>query len=430
MRIIHIIPGSGGSFYCGNCLRDSKYVKALRKMGHEVIKVPMYLPLFADEHDLTNTPVFYGAISIYLKQLYPVFDKAPRWFDSLLNTKPMLKLAAGMAGSTSANGLSEMTLSMLKGEHGHQHEELDRMIDWIQHHYPADVIHLSNALLSGFAPRIKEKLGVKVYCSLQDEDVWVDVMKPEFRKEAWDLMHENAGSIDGFIAVSEYFANFTKKRIGLPDEKVRTIHLGIDPADYEYIPIATKDRNIGFISRLCKSNGLDILIGAFIQLKNQSGFEDVKLILTGGSTGEDRAFLRKMKHRLKQSGLLNQVEFLSNFEEEGRREFFRRISVLSVPVPEGEAFGLYMLESMASGVPVVQPALGAFPEIIQKSGGGIVYEPNKPEALGKALSGLLSDRAQLASLSEAGHQGILDHFDIYQHARELVSVYESDDKDE
>ena len=114
MNIMHIIPGSGGSFYCGNCLRDSKYVEALRKSDHKVVKVPMYLPLFADEHDLSREiPVFYGAISIYLKQQFPIFRKAPGWVDRALNSKPMLKLASRFAGSTRAKGLEEMTVSML-----------------------------------------------------------------------------------------------------------------------------------------------------------------------------------------------------------------------------------------------------------------------------------------------------------------------------
>jgi len=116
MKIIHIIPGSGGNFYCGNCLRDSKYFDALRKLQHDVVKIPMYLPLFADEHDLNDVPVFYGAVSIYLKQLFPFFKKAPVWFDNILNSKPMLKFAARRAGSTNAKGLEEMTISKISSE--------------------------------------------------------------------------------------------------------------------------------------------------------------------------------------------------------------------------------------------------------------------------------------------------------------------------
>ena len=196
MNIVQIIPGSGGSFYCGNCMRDSKFVDALRKEGHQVIKVPMYLPLFSDEHDLDEIPVFYGAISIYLKQLYPIFRKAPLWFDNLLNSKPMLKLAASMAGSTNATGLDEMTVSMLLGEEGKQKEELERMVDWIGEHLKPDVIHISNALLLGLARRIRERIGVPVVCSLQDEDVWVDVMKPTSRDLVWKLMHEKSTDVE------------------------------------------------------------------------------------------------------------------------------------------------------------------------------------------------------------------------------------------
>jgi glycosyltransferase involved in cell wall biosynthesis len=423
MRILHIIPGSGGSFYCGNCLRDSKYVTALREMGHEVVKIPMYLPLFAHEKDHGGIPVFYGAISIYLKQLYPIFEKAPKWFDRVLNSNFMLRFAAGMAGSTSAPGLSEMTISMLRGEHGKQHEELDRMIHWIRDHYKPDIIHLSNALLSGLAPRIHKELGVPVFCSLQDEDVWVDVMKPEFRQEAWDLMHENGKSVAAFIGVSHYFSGLMKEKIRIPEEKLFTVHLGVDPSDYEPIAIDKKPANIGYISRMCEENGLGVLVDAFIGLKKDEAFAGTKLVITGGSTGEDKKFLKKIRRKIGVAGLADSVEFMSDFEDEGRREFFRKVSLVSVPVLNGEAFGLYLLESMASGVPVVQPALGAFPEIVGETCGGTVYAPNEPETLTDALSRVLRNPQQMAGMSESAIRGVQDHFNIFTHAEELVAVY-------
>jgi glycosyltransferase involved in cell wall biosynthesis len=424
MRILHIIPGSGGSFYCGNCLRDSKYVNALKEMGHEVIKIPMYLPLFANEKDNGTAPVFYGAISIYLKQLFPLFEKAPKWFDRVLNSPPMLKMAANMAGSTDSPGLSEMTISMLKGEHGKQHEELERMIHWIRDHYKPDVIHLSNALLSGLAPKIRQELGVPVFCSLQDEDVWVDVMKPQFRQEAWDLMHENGKSIAAFIGVSRYFSNLMREKIGIPDEKLVTVHLGVDPVDYEPVPVENKPRNIGYISRLCEENGLEVLVDAFIEFKGKAGHDHVNLILTGGSTGADKKFLKRIRRKIRQAGLEKAVEFHRDFEEEGRREFFRKVSLVSVPVLNGEAFGLYLLESMASGVPVVQPSLGAFPEIIGETCGGMVYGPNQSGILAEALSKALGHKEQLLGMSRSAIKGVSEHFNIYKHAGELVQVYE------
>jgi glycosyltransferase involved in cell wall biosynthesis len=425
MKIMHIIPGSGGSFYCGNCLRDSKYVEALRKSDHLVRKIPMYLPLFADEHDLSREiPVFYGAISIYLKQRFPLFRKAPAWVDRALNSKPMLKLASRFAGSTRAKGLEEMTVSMLLGEEGQQKEELQRMVDWIVENCDPDVIHLSNALLLGLAQQLSSRLHVPVICSLQDEDVWVDVMKPSARDSVWKLMSRKAEDVSAFISVSDYYAGVMKEQIHIPEEKLSSVHIGVDPADYSFKPVSEKRRNIGYVSRMCHENGMDILVDAFILLKQKEGFEDVGLVLTGGYTGDDRKFLHEVRKKIRDHGLQEKVEFHEEFEEEGLREFLEKVAVVSVPVRNGEAFGIYLLECMVSGIPVVQPALGAFPEIVELSGGGVVYESNTPESLAGSLEKLLSDHAEMDRLSRNGKEGVEKHFHIDVQAERMVEVYE------
>ena len=422
MQIVHIVPGSGGSFYCGNCLRDSEYIQGLKRAGVEVIKVPMYLPIFADEHDIEEVPVFYGAISIYLKHAIPILRNAPTWVDKILNSAPALKFAAGMAGSTNPKGLEDMTISMLLGESGEQKKELDHMVDWLEEHCHADVIHLSNALLIGLARRIKERLNVKVICTLQDEDVWVNAMDEDLKIKTCNLIKEPAKDVDAFFAVSSYYAKAMQPVLDIPDEKLFTHHITIDPVDYTYQNTAEKPLNIGYISRMCESNGLEVLVDAFILLKKDPQWKDVKLILTGGSTGENDKFVKSIKKKIKQSGLEPEVEFHKDFED-GRHEFFKKVSMISVPVLEGEAFGLYLLESMASGVPVVQPALGAFPEIIEKSGGGMIYQPNTPEKLNMALSALLGDRKKLNRLSEVGRQGVEQKFNVHQQAKDIVNIY-------
>lgn len=99
--------------------------------------------------------------------------------------------------------------------------------------------------------------------------------------------------------------------------------------------------------------------------------------------------------------------------------------MVSVPVRMGEAFGMYLLESMASGVPVVQPALGAFPEIVELSGGGITYSPNSPEKLSEAWAGLLNNPEKLEKLSIDGYNGTKEKFNIHNHAKEIITLYES-----
>lgn len=424
MNIVQIIPGSGGSFYCGNCLRDSKYVDSLKKLGHKVVKVPMYLPLFSDEHDLEDIPVFYGAISIYLKQLYPIFRKAPAWLDRLLNSKPMMKMAAGMAGSTNAKGLEEMTISMLLGEQGEQSKELDKMVDWIAEHCKPDVIHLSNALLLGLARRMKQKLNVPVVCSLQDEDVWVLPMKATAREHVWKLMSEKAKDVDAFISVSSYYADAAKEWMKLPEEKIHTVHLGVDPEDYPFSNVINRKREIGYISRMNAENGLEVLIDAFILLKKEERFSDVHLHITGGKTGEDTHFIKEQKHKLEAAGIRSFAHFWEGFEGNHRKNFLKRVQLISVPVLNGEAFGIYLSEAMASGIPVVQPALGAFPEIINTAGGGIVYEPNTPEALCRAWSELFDKPEKIEKLSNEARASVEKYFDINLQAEKLVEIYE------
>jgi glycosyltransferase involved in cell wall biosynthesis len=399
-------------------------MQGLKRAGVEVIKVPMYLPIFADKHDIEEVPVFYGAISLYLKHAFPVLRKAPEWVDKILNSGPAMKFAAGMAGSTNPKGLEDMTISMLLGEAGEQKEELDQLIDWLENHCHADIIHLSNALLIGLARRIKERLNVKVVCTLQDEDVWVDAMDEHYKKQTWNLMKERARDVDAFFAVSKYFANEMQPILDIDQEKLFIQHITVDPADYTYQNTAEKPLNIGYISRMCESNGLEVLVDAFTILKQDRTWKDVKLIITGGATGENDKFMKKIRKKIRQSGLEDQVVFHKDFEA-GRHDFFRMVSMISVPVLEGEAFGMYLLESMASGVPVVQPALGAFPEIVEKSGGGFIYEPNTPEKLAEALSGLLENREKLNQLSEAGRLGVEQKFNIHQQANVLVDIYNS-----
>jgi glycosyltransferase involved in cell wall biosynthesis len=425
MKIAHIIPGSGGSFYCGNCMRDSKYIRALKDLGHQVIKVPLYLPIFDDAHDLDEVPVFYGAVTLYLKQQFPIFRHMPAFVEHALDSKSVLEMAARKAGSTRAKGLEEMTISMLLGEDGNQKEELERLVDWLADEAKPDVVHLSNALLLGLAHRIKERMNVTVVCSLQDEDVWVDAMDDQYRQKVWDLMSERGKDVDVFIPVSNFYSAEIHRRMVIPEAKMVPVHIGVDTADYFPKNIVTKDPVIGYLSRMCEENGLAVLVDAFILLRENQAYSAVKLKITGGKTGDDTHFIKEQRHKISRAGLENDVFWVDEFEGEERQKFFDSVRLISVPVLNGEAFGLYMLEAMASGIPMVQPALGAFPEVIETSGGGVVYGENKPELLAKAIGELIYNDARLQELSAAGIAGVKAHFDIHAQAKKMLTVYES-----
>jgi len=214
-----------------------------------------------------------------------------------------------------------------------------------------------------------------------------------------------------------------QEKMNLPADKVHTFYLGVDYKDYNYIPLSEKPRNVGYVSRMCHENGFDIVVDAFINLKRNREFEDVKLIATGGFTGDDSQFLKDQKRKIKENGLGDYFEILHDFEDSARHEFFKQVSLVSVPVRIGEAFGMYLLESMASGVPVVQPALGAFPEIVGLAGGGITYLPNSPEKLSESWADLLSDPVKSEQLSIAGYERTKEKFNIHNHAAEIIELY-------
>ncbi len=349
----------------------------------------------------------------------------PAFVEQALDSKGVLEMAARKAGSTRAKGLEEMTISMLLGEDGNQKEELERLVDWLADEVKPDVVHLSNALLLGLARRIKERVKAKVVCSLQDEDVWVDAMSDQYRQKVWDLMSERGRDVDMFISVSDYFASEIHQRMTIPDNKMLTVHLGVDTADYSPKPVAGKAPIIGYLSRMCDENGLAILVDAFILLRKDPKYASVQLKITGGKTGDDLTFIKELKKKITKAKLNGDVFWVDEFEGDERQKFFDSVRLISVPVLNGEAFGLYMLEAMASGIPMVQPALGAFPEVIEISGGGVIYGENKPEFLAKTLAELIFDDVRLQELSTNGIVGVKAYFDIHAQARKMVAVYGS-----
>ena len=424
MKIVNIVPGFGGTFYCGNCLRDSAYVRSLRNAGHDAVSLPVYLPLSLEgKLSKSDKPVFYGAVNIYLKQAFPVMRKMPAWMEKAFNSDWILKFAASKAGSTRAEGLEDMTASMLMGMEGNQASELRELVDFLKNHEKPDIVHFSNALLIGMAKSIREETGIPTVCSLQDEDVWIDAMRPDYQGKMWTLLAEKARDVDAFIAVSDYFAGVMKEKLHIPEEKLHVIPIGIIPENYVVQQPATDPPAIGYLSRLNKENGFGILVDAFIKLKTDSRFHALRLKATGGKTGDDKAFIATQIKKLRNAGLMAFVDFPEDFSAHGIREFFRNISLLSVPVLKGEAFGIYQIEAMASGIPIVQPSLGAFPEIVEKTGGGLIYHPNTPDALAAKLAEALTTPGLLQKVSAAGRIGVEKHYNCNWLTNKMIELY-------
>ncbi|MHC4244820.1 MAG: glycosyltransferase family 4 protein [Planctomycetota bacterium] len=425
MNIVHITPSAGDSFYCENCLRDAALIKAMMKAGHDVLSVPLYLPLSAEVSDsIVNAPIFFGGINVYLQQKSSFFQKTPRWFDKLLDSPKLLRWVGRKAGMTSARDLGETTTSMLRGEQGRQIKELDRLVEWLDaQDTKPDVVCLSNIMLVGFARRFKQRLGVPIVCLLQDEDGFLDGLPLPYSDQAWGIIADRASDIDAFIAVSKYYADVMQQRLEIASEKMCVVYMGISLDGYELRQTEPEIPTIGYLSRMCPDKGLDTLVEAFIRLKNNDKLNNARLRITGGKRTDDEKFLNQNRERLASCELLDDVEFLSDFDSITKSAFLRTLSVLSVPESQPVAYGLYVLEALAAGVPVVEPSNGVFPELLEITGGGVLFEPNNVAALAAAIEKILLEPDCARKMGKHGRDVVFEKFNIEQTAEEIVRIY-------
>jgi len=416
LKIVQITPGAGG-MYCGNCFRDNALVTEFRREGHDALMIPLYLPLTLDEANQSEgTPIFFGGLNVYLSQKFKLFRKVPNWLRNLLNAEFIMRSVGRMAGKTRGEEVGELTLSMIRGEEGNQVRELEQLVAWLKEHHRPDVVCLSNALLIGMARRLREALGVPVVCLLEGEDAFLDSLPSPEREESWEEIRRRVANVSLFIAPSRYYADVMAQRAAIPRDRLAQIYNGINLDGFRVSDLPKSPPVLGFFTRMCPEKGLDTLVDAFIRLRQTDRVPGLKLEVGGGCQPMDEPFVAEQKEKLRAAGLMGDVTFQPNIDRETKLRFFRELTVLSVPALYGEAFGLYLVEAMASGVPVVVPDDASFPEIVKETGAGVICGKGSSEALAKAIGDLLVDRERLAKCAEAGRTAVAETFNIQKMA--------------
>jgi glycosyltransferase involved in cell wall biosynthesis len=144
----------------------------------------------------------------------------------------------------------------------------------------------------------------------------------------------------------------------------------------------------------------------------------------GGSCGPaDQTFVERLREQLRSERVLGEVEFHPNLDRAAKLAFLRSLSVFSVPARYGEAFGLYVIEALAAGVPVVQQRVAAFPELIDATGGGLLCAAEDPQALAEAIEELLLNPARAQALGKAGQGAVFERFSAAAMARGMAQAY-------
>lgn len=428
MKIAYIAAGAV-DMYCGSCIHDNTLAAALQKLGEEVLLVPTYTPLRTDEENVSVERVFYGGISVYLRQKSSLFRHSPKIVDSLLSRPGLLSLAARFSSWTNARDLGEMVVSVLQGERGPQRKELEKLIQWLATEQP-DLIQLTNSFFLGMAGPLKRHLGVPVVCALQGEDMFLKSLMEPFRNRALRLIAEHAEDADGFISPSNYYADFMADYLSIPRSKIDVVYLGIylggyqKPADNEAGSGNENERKIGYLARICPEKGLHLLAKAFIELKRRRLATEISLEVAGYLGNLDKPYLRMVVQQLSEAGLADSVTYHGEVDRQEKLAFLRSLDILSVPTTYIEPKGLFVLEALASGVPVVLPDHGSFPEVLERTGGGILVEPRSPTALADAIETLLQDPSRRRSLGQNGRKAVLRDFNDRVMAEATLKVYQ------
>ena len=403
-------------------MRDNSLARQLIALGHDVTMLPTYLPHFLDEEDASpDQPIFFGGINVYLQHKFSLFRHTPKWIDKALDNKWLLRKAAARSGMTSSKDLGEITLSTFRGEDGPLVKEVNKVLTWFKEQGSPDILFLSTIMLAGIGKVLRRELQIPVYGFLQGEDSFLDSLLPEYRVEAWRLLSQDVALLDGCIAPSKYFGNLMAERLALKPSKIKHYPNGITTEGILPVENAPSSPSLGYLARLCPLKGLDLLVDAFIELKGTGNHDKLSLKIAGGMTDEDEPFVEEQKSKLSRAGLDKHFSISPNISRAEKLEFLKYLTVFSVPARYPEAFGLYVVEAMLAGVPVVLPNSGAFPEIIKATKGGQLYDTSAAGTLTETLDALLSDSKRAKDTGLQAHEAVLEQYANEKLASRLVN---------
>ncbi len=406
-------------------MRDNALAIELHKAGEDVTILPMYLPLMLDEEPLeglNDTPVFFGGINMYLQSKVSLFRKTPAFVDRLLNRTGLLRWAARHSHMTSAREHGQMCLDMLNIESSGFSKEFDKLLDWLAEIGKPEVICLSTALQAGLADEIKKRLGIPIVLFFQGEDSFLDGLPEPYKSQCWQRMGERLASSDMLISPTAFYSRYMEERLGFSVNTINVMPNGIKLEGYERGTDESEYPTIGYLARMCREKGVDVLVDAFINLRTKLNNKNARLRIAGAMTAGDVPLIKQLKKRLERAGLENDVDWLPNLSRDEKIDFLKSLTLFSVPVTYPEAFGLYVVEAIACGVPVVQPKLASFPEIIETTKGGVCVEENSAPAFALAWNSLLEDPDQMRMMKDNGRRNVEEYFSAPKMSGKFLSL--------
>ncbi|MBB3206832.1 glycosyltransferase involved in cell wall biosynthesis [Rhodopirellula rubra] len=420
MKIVYLTAGAAG-MYCGSCMHDNSLAKAMRMLGDDVLLQPVYTPIRTDEVDIASDQVFLGGIQVYLLQQIPLMRWVPRFMRSWMDRPGIISAATRRAVGTDPAKLGDLTLSMLRGSHGRQASEIERLVQWLETEIRPDAIIFSNLLIGGMVPVIAERLPqTKIVVVLQGDDLFLDQLPGEVRSEAISLCKNLAAEVDTFVTYSRFYRDKMSELFEIPESKFDIHPLSIDLKPFRESTPTTESAGatgvefphakspdefrVGFFARIAPEKGLHVLAEAFERLSRDSANSHITLHAAGWLGEHHRSYLDKILSKISNAGLADRFHYHGSPSLAEKVSLMQSFDLLSVPSPYEDPKGLFLLEAMASGVPVLQPAHGAFVELIEATQGGECFPPEDIDALSHQIVALSQDRERLMKFTSVSNR--------------------------
>jgi glycosyltransferase involved in cell wall biosynthesis len=137
----------------------------------------------------------------------------------------------------------------------------------------------------------------------------------------------------------------------------------------------------------------------------------------------DEPYFEQVRNRVRDAGLEERVEFVGEVDRAGKIAFLHSLDVMSAPTVYHESKGISVIEALANGVPVVVPRHGAFPELIETTGGGLLCEPLDPNSTAAAIERLVRDPGMAADLGRRGYESVRRLHTAERMARAHLDLY-------
>jgi starch synthase len=278
--------------------------------------------------------------------------------------------------------------------------------------------------------------------SLEPHRPWkVEQLGTAYHVTTWieRTAYQNA---DGIVAVSRAMRDDVQALYGVDPARIRVIHNGIDPDEYQPRPDPERIRALGidpdvpfvlFVGRITRQKGILHLVRAIHHLR-----PGVQVVLCAGApdTPEIGAEMAAMVDEVKREAAAPVTWIAEMLPRPDTIALYTHAAVFVCPSVY-EPFGIINLEAMACETPVVASAVGGIPEIVVPGETGILVpfepegdgsvEPRDPEAfslaLAEAVNGLMDDPARRARMGSAARARVLEHFSWGAIAAQTLAFY-------